>query len=47
MIGNSIQDQFLKQNNYPVASAMAAVLMFSIASLVLLYTKIFGTEDLA
>jgi spermidine/putrescine transport system permease protein len=25
MIGNSIQDQFLKQNNYPVASAMAAV----------------------
>jgi spermidine/putrescine transport system permease protein len=47
MIGNSIQDQFLKQNNYPVASAMSAVLMFSIASLVLLYTKIFGTEDLA
>ena len=47
MIGNSIQDQFLKQNNYPVASAMSAVLMFSIASLVLIYTKIFGTEDLA
>ena len=47
MIGNSIQDQFLKQNNYPVASAMSAVLMFSIASLVLIYTKIFGTEDFA
>jgi len=47
MIGNSIQDQFLKQNNYPVASAMAAVLMISIATLVLLYTRIFGTEDLA
>jgi spermidine/putrescine transport system permease protein len=47
MIGNSIQDQFLKQNNYPVASAMAAVLMVSIATLVLLYTRIFGTEDLA
>jgi spermidine/putrescine transport system permease protein len=47
MIGNSIQDQFLKQNNYPVASAMAAVLMASIATLVLLYTRIFGTEDLA
>jgi spermidine/putrescine transport system permease protein len=46
MIGNSIQDQFLKQNNYPVASAMAAVLMVSIATLVLLYTRIFGTEDL-
>jgi spermidine/putrescine transport system permease protein len=47
MIGNSIQDQFLKQNNYPIASAMAAVLMVSIATLVLLYTRIFGTEDLA
>jgi spermidine/putrescine transport system permease protein len=47
MIGNSIQDQFLRQNNYPVASAMAAVLMVSIATLVLLYTRIFGTEDLA
>lgn len=47
MIGNSIQDQFLKQNNYPVASAMAAVLMVSIASLVLIYTRLFGTKDLA
>ena len=46
MIGNSIQDQFLKQNNYPVASAMSAVLMVSIASLVLIYTRMFGTEDL-
>ena len=46
MIGNSIQDQFLRQNNYPVASAMAAVLMVSIAALVLLYTRLFGTEDL-
>jgi spermidine/putrescine transport system permease protein len=47
MIGNSIQDQFLRQNNYPVASAMAAVLMVGIASMVLLYTRFFGTEDLA
>jgi spermidine/putrescine transport system permease protein len=47
MIGNSIQDQFLRQNNYPVASAMAAVLMVSIAALVLLYTRLFGTEELA
>ena len=46
MIGNSIQDQFLKQNNYPVASAMATVLMVSIASLVLIYTRLFGTEEL-
>ena len=47
MIGNSIQDQFLKQNNYPVASAMSTVLMVSITALVLLYTRFFGTEELA
>jgi spermidine/putrescine transport system permease protein len=47
MIGNSIQDQFLRQNNYPVASAMSAVLMVSITALVLLYTRFFGTEELA
>jgi spermidine/putrescine transport system permease protein len=46
MIGNSIQDQFLRQNNYPVASAMSTVLMVSITALVLLYTKFFGTEKL-
>jgi spermidine/putrescine transport system permease protein len=46
MIGNSIQDQFLRQNNYPLASAMAAVLMVSIAALVILYTRFFGTEEL-
>jgi spermidine/putrescine transport system permease protein len=47
MIGNSIQDQFLRQNNYPVASAMAFVLMAIITVLVLIYSKFFGTEDLA
>jgi spermidine/putrescine transport system permease protein len=47
MIGNSIQDQFLRQNNYPVASAMSFVLMVAIAVLVLVYSRLFGTEDLA
>jgi spermidine/putrescine transport system permease protein len=47
MIGNSIQDQFLRQLNYPVASAMSFVLMFIITIFVLLYTKFLGTEDLA
>ena len=47
MIGNSIQDQFLRQLNYPVASAMSFVLMFIITIFVLLYTKFMGTEDLA
>lgn len=47
MIGNSIQDQFLRQNNYPEASAMAFVLMAIITVLVTIYSRFFGTEDLA
>jgi len=46
MIGNSIQDQFLRQNNYPVASAMSFVLMTIITILVIVYSRFFGTEDL-
>lgn len=46
MIGNSIQDQFLVQNNLPLASAMSFVLMFIITIFVLIYSKFFGTEDL-
>jgi spermidine/putrescine transport system permease protein len=46
MIGNSIQDQFLRQNNYPLASAMSFVLMFIITVLVIVYSRFFGTEDL-
>ncbi len=47
MIGNSIQDQFLVQNNVPVASAMSFVLMAIITVGVLIYSRFFGTEDLA
>ena len=47
MIGNSIQDQFLRQLNYPVASAMSLVLMSVITVAVLIYTKFMGSEDLA
>ncbi len=47
MIGNSIQDQFLRQNNLSVASAMAFVLMFVMIVLVLVYSRRFGTDDLA
>ena len=46
MIGNSIQDQFLRQLNYPVASAMAFVLMAVITASVLVYARFMGTEDL-
>ncbi len=47
MIGNSIQDQFLVQNNYPLASAMSFVLMAIITVFVVIYSRFFGTEDLA
>jgi spermidine/putrescine transport system permease protein len=46
MIGNSIQDQFLVQNDLPLASAMSFVLMAIITVFVLIYSKFFGTEDL-
>lgn len=46
MIGNSIQDQFLVQNNVPLASAMSFVLMFIITVFVLIYSRFFGTDDL-
>jgi spermidine/putrescine transport system permease protein len=46
MIGNSIQDQFLVQNNVPLASAMSFVLMAIITVFVLVYSRFFGTEDL-
>ena len=46
MVGNSIQDQFLRQLNYPLASAMAFVLMVIITATVLVYSKFMDTEDL-
>lgn len=46
MIGNSIQDQFLRQLNYPVATAMSFVLMSIITVSVLVYAKLMGTEEL-
>jgi spermidine/putrescine transport system permease protein len=46
MIGNSIQDQFLVQNNIPLASAMSFVLMIIITVFVIIYSRFFGTDDL-
>jgi ABC-type spermidine/putrescine transport system permease subunit I len=40
MIGNSIQDQFLVQNNVPLASAMSFVLMAIITVMVLIYSQV-------
>ncbi len=46
MIGNSIQDQFLRQLNWPLASAMSFVLMIVITVAVLVYARFMDTEDL-
>jgi len=47
MIGNSIQDQFLVQNNVPLASAMSFVLMAIITVFVIVYSRFFDSQDLA
>ncbi|MGQ0826231.1 MAG: ABC transporter permease [Actinomycetota bacterium] len=47
MIGNIVQNQFLEQNQYPSAAAMALVLMAIITAGVLLYAKLLGTDELA
>jgi spermidine/putrescine transport system permease protein len=46
MIGNVIQDLFLRVKDYPVAAAMSFVLMAIILVLVIAYTRALGTEDL-
>jgi spermidine/putrescine transport system permease protein len=47
MIGSVVQNQFLVQINYPSAAAISLVLMAIITALVLLYSRLFGTEGLA
>jgi spermidine/putrescine transport system permease protein len=46
MIGNVVQDQFLVQNDYPVAAALSFVFMAIVMVFVLLYAFVLGTEDL-
>lgn len=47
MIGTVVQDQFLKQQDYPQAAALSMVLMVIITVMVLIYSKFMGTEGLA
>ena len=47
VIGKAVQIEFLNKNNYPSAAAISFVLMAIITTLVLVYTKFMGTEDLA
>jgi spermidine/putrescine transport system permease protein len=45
MIGNIIQSEFLVRARYPVAAALAMVLMFTMVVLTSIYAKVLGTED--
>lgn len=46
MVGNVIQGRFLDQNDYPVAAALAFLLMAGILVAIFLYARILGTEEL-
>mgnify|MGYP002682729413 FL=1 len=46
MVGTVIQSQFLVVKDYPLAAALSAVLMIIILVMVLIYTRVLGTEDL-
>jgi len=45
MIGNLIQDEFLKRGRYPIASALSIVLMLGMVVLTSIYARFLGTED--
>ncbi len=47
MIGSVVQNQFLVQVNYPSAAAISLILMAIITTMVLIYSRLFGTEGLA
>jgi spermidine/putrescine transport system permease protein len=45
MIGNVIQSEFLTRARYPVAAALAMMLMLTMVILTSIYAKVLGTED--
>ncbi len=46
MIGNVIQGRFLEQNDYPIAAALAFLLMAGILVAIAIYARVLGTEEL-
>jgi spermidine/putrescine transport system permease protein len=47
MIGNVIQNKFLTQNDYPIASALSFTMMAGVLIVVAIYARILGTEELS
>ena len=46
MIGNIIQTQYVQNSNYPVASALALILMVALLAGMYLYARAFGTATI-
>jgi spermidine/putrescine transport system permease protein len=46
MIGNVIDSQFKVTTNYPLASALSVILMAAIVTMVAIYVRKAGTEEL-
>lgn len=46
MIGNIIQTQYVNNANYPIASALALILMVVLMVLMAIYARVFGTRTL-
>lgn len=46
MIGNTIQGRFLDQNDYPIAAALAFLLMAGILLAIAVYARLLGTDEL-
>jgi spermidine/putrescine transport system permease protein len=46
MIGNIIQTQYVQNSNYPVASALALILMATLLVAMFLYARAFGTRTI-
>ena len=46
MVGNVIQGRFLDQNDYPIAAALAFLLMAGILLAIFLYARLLGTDEL-
>jgi spermidine/putrescine transport system permease protein len=46
MIGNIIQTQYVQNSNYPVASALALILMAALLAGMYLYARAFGTRSI-
>lgn len=46
VIGSVVQNQYLNQNDYPLAAAISFIFMLIVTAAVIMYARVYGTEDL-